>query len=254
MSRDNSLLRTALSARGLLAFVAAVSAATACVFLGIWQWDRTEDILAAERAATSDPVNITALLNEDGTWDNRNIGRAVTLDGAFTDDEVLIPNREFDGQRGTWTVTRFELADGRSVAVTRGFLPDGVLSPPILTLPTQVEGVLHPSEGFYEGANQPGSIVTVDAAALGDAWGVPLIPGYVMLQEQDPSLLAADAPAPVILPPTVQVGDVPFPLQNFVYALQWWVFGAFALAVYVWWLWRETRSTGEVSSAGRFLA
>jgi cytochrome oxidase assembly protein ShyY1 len=82
----------------------------------------------------------------------------------------------------------------------------------------------------------------VDAAALGDVWGTPLVQGFVMLQDQDPSLVAADAPAPVTLPPTVQVGDVAFPLQNFVYALQWWVFGAFALAVYAWWLWRESRA------------
>lgn len=241
MSRGSTLLRTAFSLRGVLALVAACAAAAACVFLGTWQWDRTEDILAAERAAASDPIDITQLLDEDGTWDNRDIGRPVVLTGAFTDDEVLVANREFEGQRGTWTVTRFALDDGRSVAVTRGFLPDGVTSPPILTSPTRVAGVLHPDEQFYEGANVGGVIVTVDAAALGDAWGTPLIPGYVMMQEQDATLLAADAPAPVILPPTVQVDDVPFPLQNFVYAWQWWVFGAFALAVYGWWLWRETR-------------
>jgi len=242
MSRDNSLLRTALAPRGLLALIAALAAAAACIFLGIWQWDRTEDILAAERAASADPVDLTQLLNDDGTWNNRDIGRPVIVNGGFTDDEVLIPNREYQGQRGTWTVTRFALDDGRSIAVTRGFLPDGVVSPPILTNPTLIEGVLHPNEEFYAGANSDGAIVTVDAAALGENWGIPLVQGYVMLQEQDPALLAADAPAPVILPPTVQVGDVAFPLQNFVYAWQWWVFGAFALAVYGWWLWREGRS------------
>lgn len=242
MSRGNSLLRTALTPRGLLALVAALAAATACIFLGIWQWDRTEDILAAERAAAADPIDVVRLLNDDGTWNNRDIGRPVIANGGFTNDEVLIPNREFQGQRGTWTITRFALDDGRSIAVTRGFLPDGVVSPPILTSPTQIEGVLHPNEEFYAGANSDGAIVTVDAAALGNVWGTPLVQGYVMLQEQDPTLLAADAPAPVILPPTVQVGDVAFPLQNFVYAWQWWVFGAFALAVYGWWLWREGRS------------
>lgn len=246
MSRGNSLLRTAFSPRGLLALLAAGAAATACVFLGIWQWERTGDILAAERASASDPVDISELLNDDGTWNNRDIGRPVILEGAFTGDEVLIANRESQGQRGTWTITRFALDDGRSIAVNRGFLPDGISSPAILTSPTQVEGVLHPNEEFYEGANQGGVIVTVDASALGDVWGTSLIPGYVMLQKQDPALLAADAPAPVILPPTVQVGDVAFPLQNFVYAWQWWVFGAFALGVYVWWLWRESppRSSG----------
>ena len=100
--------------------------------------------------------------------------------------------------------------------------------------------MLHPNEAFYEGANED-QIITVDAAALANAWNADLIDGYVMLQEQDPILLAADAPAPVIVPPTVEVGNVPFPLQNFFYAIQWWIFAAFAIFVYGRWLYLDAR-------------
>lgn len=236
----HEIWRTAITPRWLVALVALIAFIAVCIVLGRWQWDRTQDILAAERAAASEPIELAELINDDGTWSNADIGRTVILDGAFTSDELSIPNREYDGQAGTWTITRFELASQGSVAVVRGWLPNETTSPPIRREPTRIEGVLHPNEAFYEGANQE-QIITVDASALASAWGIPLIDGFVMLQEQDPILLAADAPAPVIVPPTVQVGDAPFPLQNFFYAIQWWIFAAFAIVVYARWLYLDSK-------------
>ena len=233
-----ALWRTATSARWLLALVALIAFVVVSIVLGRWQWDRTQDILSAERAAAAEAIALSQLTDDDGTWDNADIGRKVILEGQFTDDELLLPNREYQGDAGTWTITRFQLEDQRSVAVVRGWLPNGVTSPPIRQEPTRVEGVLHPNEAFYEGANES-QIVTVDASALADEWGADLIDGYVMAQELDPVLLAADAPAPVIVPPTVQVGDVAFPLQNFFYAIQWWIFAAFAVFVYGRWLYLD---------------
>ena len=232
------LARTAMRPRWLIALAALVAFIVVCVILGRWQWDRTQDILAAERAAASEPVALMDIVALDGTWNNAEIGRSVILDGAFTDDELLLPNRAYEGQAGTWTITRFELQNGRSVAVVRGWLPTDLQSPPIRQDPTRVEGILHPNEAFYEGANDS-QLTTVEAPALAAEWNTELIDGYVMMQTQDPILLAADAPAPVIVPPTVQVGDVPFPLQNFFYAIQWWIFAAFAVFVYARWLYLD---------------
>lgn len=236
----HDLWRTALTPRWLIAFVALVAFVALCIVLARWQWDRTQDILSAERAAASEPIQLEELVDGEGSWSNADIGRTVILDGEFTGDELLLPNREYQGQAGTWTVTRFELDDGTSVAVVRGWLPNNDVSPPIRIEPTSIRGVLHPNEAFYEGANVS-QIITVDAAALTREWGTPLIDGYVMLQDQDPALLAADAAAPVIVPPTVQVGEVPFPLQNFFYAIQWWIFAAFAIFVYGRWLYLDAR-------------
>lgn len=235
------LWRTAITPRWLLALVALIAFVAVSIVLGRWQWDRTQDILAAERAAAAAPMALDELIDDDGTWPNADIGRKVILEGQFTDDELLLPNREYQGDAGTWTITRFQLQDQRSIAVVRGWLPQDVTSPPIRQDSTRVEGVLHPNEAFYEGANET-QVVTVDASALENEWGTDLIDGYVMLQELDPILLAADAPAPVIVPPTVSVGDVAFPLQNFFYAIQWWIFAAFAVFVYGRWLYLDARS------------
>lgn len=232
--------RTAVTPRWVIALVALIAFIAVCIVLGRWQWDRTQDILAAERAAAAEAIQIVELIDDDGTWSNADIGRTVILEGRFTGDELLLPNREYQGRAGTWTITRFELDDGRSVAVVRGWLRNDEQSPSIRQEPTTIEGVLHPNEAFYEGANQD-RIITVDAPALAGKWGIDLIDGYVMLQAQDPILLAADAPAPVIVPPTVQVGDAPFPLQNFFYAIQWWIFAAFAIFVYGRWLYLDAK-------------
>jgi len=235
------LWRTAITPRWLIALVALIAFIAISIVLGRWQWDRTQDILAAERAAAAEPIQISELINDDDTWNNADIGRTVILDGRFTGDELLLPNREYQGQAGTWTITRFELDNQDSIAVVRGWLPNDEQSPPIRQDPTTIEGVLHPNEAFYEGANLE-QIITVVAPALAEVWNTELIDGYVMLQAQDPILLAADASAPVIVPPTVQVGDAPFPLQNFFYAIQWWIFAAFAIFVYGRWLYLDARS------------
>lgn len=232
------LWRTAITPRWLVALAALIAFIVACIFLGQWQWDRTQDILAAERSAAAEPIAIEELINDDGTWSNADVGRTVILDGSFTGQELKLPNREFQGQSGSWIVTRFDLESGNSVAVMRGLLPADSEAPPTEKAVVQLQGVLHPNEAFYEGANQD-NIVTVDSGAIAPEWGTDLIDGYVMLQDQDSE--DTDPGALVIVPPTVQVGDVPFPLQNFFYAIQWWIFAAFAIFVYGRWLYLDAR-------------
>ncbi len=232
------VMRTAITPRWLVALAALIAFIIACIFLGQWQWDRTQDILAAERSAAAAPIALQELVNDDGTWSNADIGRTVILDGTFTAQELQLPNREFQGQSGSWILTRFDLSSGGSIAVMRGLLPDGSQSTQVDATAVQLEGVLHPNEAFYEGANE-NSIVTVDSAAIADEWGTDLIDGYVMVQRQDPE--PSEPGALVIVAPTVQVGDVPFPLQNFFYAIQWWIFAAFAIFVYARWLYLDAK-------------
>jgi cytochrome oxidase assembly protein ShyY1 len=47
--------------------------------------------------------------------------------------------------------------------------------------------------------------------------------------------------APTAVPATVQTSGVPFPLQNFGYAFQWWVFALFVVFAYVRWLSLDAR-------------
>ncbi|MFM7147082.1 MAG: hypothetical protein ACKOW5_12205, partial [Actinomycetales bacterium] len=86
----------------------------------------------------------------------------------------------------------------------------------------------------------------MNADLIAQRWPGPMRPGIVILQEQQPAL-TSEAPIPIPVVPGVQVS---LPLQNAFYALQWFVFAAFALALWAVWVWREAveRSTDADAS------
>lgn len=235
-----SALRTALRAtsspRGILALVVVVVCVVATILLGRWQWDRTQAILAAERASQAQRVPIAQVLPVDAvSVPAEALGHPVTLSGTWDPTaQVAVTQREVQGRPGVWILTALRLDTGGAVAVLRGGLPTptspGAVPP---TGHVEVEGVIQQEETFYAGATSaPGTVVAL--AGLSTALGTPVLPGYVQLTAQRPSV----TPAPVVLP-APEPPDVPFPLRNFVYALQWWIFGVFAIALFVRWLWRR---------------
>lgn len=250
MSRPTpeSLLRLALTPRWLLAAALLLVFVVAAILLGRWQWERTQNILDAERAAQSQPLPIEQVLPPGSAGVTElpaeAIGRPVIASGEYVPEmQVAVTGRLLGERTGVWIVTGLELADGRVVAVLRGWLPsaqsDGSTAP---TTPVTVSGVLQPDEPFYaDAASEAGTVASIAHDRLADLWSTDLLPGFVALGDQQPP----SAPAPSPVPPTVQTADVAFPLQNFVYAFQWWVFALFAIAVYARWLWLEARRQSE---------
>jgi cytochrome oxidase assembly protein ShyY1 len=219
----------------LLALLALIAVCIGFFFLGKWQWDRTQDILNAERAAIAEPAPISELLDEP--LKPENFGRTVTAVGTFNgSNQVRVLNRLENGdtnaRTGEWIVGELELADGPSIAILRGWVgADSDFTTP--TDPVAISGVIQPNEAFYAGAEPlAATVVVIDSKQLEKLWGNKLVDGFIVLQDQDP--LEVSDPAPV--PPTISTSDVPFPLQNFFYAIQWWVFAAFAVALYIRWI------------------
>ena len=237
------MLRRALTPRWLIAGIALLLLTAIAIQLGRWQWDRTQLILTAERAAVAEAVDVGDLLPDgsyaDGLPDEV-IGRPVTATGVYDGQlQTRVVNRSLDGNAGQWLVTGLRLDDGRTLAVVRGWISDE--ADPATAVPSGdlvVSGVIHPDEEFYSDAvTPPGTTATISSAQLSEAWNTELLPGFVMLSSQSPSV----PPAPLPVPPTVKALDVPFPFQNFFYAIQWWVFAAFGWVVYFRWLWLDTR-------------
>lgn len=235
------MLRRALTPRWLLSALVLIAFTVAAIFLGMWQWDRTQTILASERAALEAPVALSELVTTteaSAVVSNDAIGRKVFVTGTYEPAlQSAVIHRELDGQRGVWLVTGLKQDSGQITAVVRGWVPEtDDAAAAIPAGPVKVTGVLTPSESFYADAkNEPGTVAAIDSARLSKDWGVPLTPGYVMLATQEPTAV----PAPTPVPPTVTTGDVPFPLQNFFYAFQWWVFAVFGWVVYFRWLWLD---------------
>jgi cytochrome oxidase assembly protein ShyY1 len=125
------------------------------------------------------------------------------------------------------------------VPVLRGWIaPGDEAAARVPSSEVRVSGVLQPDEIFYADAPVEGGVVAaISQSSLQQAWGESVPPGYVVLATQDP----VTAPAPLPVPATIQTADVPFPLQNFFYAFQWWIFAAFGVFLYVRWLRIEAR-------------
>jgi surfeit locus 1 family protein len=228
--------RHALTPRWLVALALLVLFIVACIFLGTWQWDRTSNILDAERAANAQAAPISEVLVTE-ELDDATIGRPVTATGTYA-AESTISGRLLGDRVGLWVVSQLVMPDGNSVAVVRGWAPSRA---EITAVQGSVEilGIVHPDEYFYTDApTDAESLVTIGAEQLEQVWGVDLLPGFLVLTEQTPAPVGYPEP----VPPTVQTGDVAFPLQNFFYAIQWWLFALFAVVVYLRWLWMDAKT------------
>jgi len=239
--RNRQVMRLALTPRWLAFAGLTIILVVAAVLLGRWQWDRTQSILAAERAAASQAMPIEqALPPENADLPDEVIGQPVILTGTYEPSmQVAVTNRELAGNPGVWIVTGLRLADGRVAAVLRGWVSTAEeAAAAVPTGPVTVTGVLQPDEPFYaDAASAPGTVASIASGRLSTLWGEPVLPGYVTLTTELPPRDAAPAPVPA----TVQTGNVAFPLQNFVYAFQWWLFALFGIVIFLRWLLLEAR-------------
>ena len=209
-------------------------------FLGKWQWDRTQNILNAERAAAAAIISAREVLGPE--LDPSDFGRTVVASGSYDITHVArIGNRLSGGgdnaNVGQWIVSDFELDTGEHVAVLRGWVPpDGTYSTP--SEEVELRAVVQPNEAFYEDSKQiDGVYAVIDSAVLSSEWGVTLSDGFLVVESEFP----ASPNAPKVVPPTIQTAEVAFPLQNFFYAVQWWIFALFAIALYVRWIMVSSR-------------
>lgn len=233
-----------LSGRTVGLTALAVGLSGLCILGGTWQGSRTRDIIEAERAAASAPIPVLDAASIDD-FPATSVGRPVTAVGEYADDQLLIAQRLSEGRAGDWVMAPL-VVDGTTVAVLRGWVegPDS----PALVVPKGVvslAGALQPFEEFY--AERPrlpdGRLVAVSRDDIEAAWGTPVLSLVLVLSAQSPSV----DPSPVPVPPTVQTGDVPFPLQNAAYTLQWFVFAGFVWVM--WWLWVVRRRPDTVGGA-----
>ena len=207
--------------------------AAAMVVLGVWQLDvyQRQGSEAAVRRATAAPVALAAVAPPGGAVDD-GYGRRVTFSGTYDADlQVLVPTNG-----GYRVLTGLRQADGSVVAVVRGIetTPDQPAPPPGQVTRT---GVLLPSEELSDStaAVPDGQIASVRLPTLAQTWPGPLVNGFVTL-DRDASSAEGLAPTAVDLP------EAQGRLRNGAYALQWWVFAAFALGMSI----RVARDIGRL--------
>lgn len=243
------------------------------VNLGFWQLRRHDEHRAANAetaaALARDPVDLAGLLTAGDLPPDYT---AVTAAGRYVKDaEVLIANRSFGGQAGSWLATPLRLDSasvdgepnpaegspssssgspaGRVVMVVRGWVPRlhvaGVDERPAGPSPglVSVTGLAFASVGGGRiGVTDPGETLEISRPDLDryqEVTGLDPAPVWIRLRAQDPPLGELPIPVP---PPTLSDGP------HLSYAFQWFFFSAGAAAVYGLIL---RRFRGERSAAGR---
>lgn len=230
-------------------------AAGVCGRLGVWQLDRAyeraelaeqHEITEAEAAG---PEGLGVLLPPQSTFPGELVGRQAWVEGEYEPEgQLLVAGRALDGRTGYLVLTPLRVSDdgtgGESwadlsgapvVPVVRGWVPtaDAGAALAVPTGEVRLTAYLQASEAAGPGGLPEGQTDSISSAALANAWGNPIYGGYLVLMESDPAQPATADGGPELLPrPTIEGGNG-VNVQNAFYALQWWIFGAFAVALWV---------------------
>lgn len=242
----------------LLFLVVFVAAALVCVRLGVWQIDRAQERgemsakHEAEEATQASPVELGEVLAPQAGFPGVLVGKRVQVTGEFEPEgQLFVEGRVHDGELGYLVLTPLRVTDdgldGQTWAelsgapvlpVVRGWVPAPDATdyvPPAGSI--DLTGYLQASEAVAMGMVEPGVTDSISAGALTNIWDGPIYSGYLVQSVSEP----AGDPAVLALPrPTIE-GGTGLNLQNLFYAIQWWVFGGFFLALWVRLVRDETR-------------
>ncbi len=216
---------------GLHAFAAV--AVGVCIVAGLWQLGLYDSRQADERAdrGSVPRVQLTEVWGPDEPFVGRLDRRPVLVAGRFAPaaEQVWVTGRELDGRRGAWLVAPVRVdASGASLLVVRGWAPRVTDPPSVPDGPQTVEAVLQPGEaGGAPFDPDERTIEALSIPALTNVIDGDLYSGYAIATST--SVISDLRP---VEPPTPDVSWT-VGLRNLAYALQWWVFGAFAL--FMWW-------------------
>jgi len=228
--------RAATSPRMLGLLLVFLAIAAVCTRLGVWQLDRAVEraqINEAARVAQQQQAPATPLgdlLAPQSTFPGDLVGTKVRVAGTFDGATLLVPGRVGPtGEVGFLVLDRFEVTDdgagaaGGVLPVVRGWVADAAAPPPPPDEVT-VQGFLQARESFERADLPPGQLAAIAPGQLVNLWGGPMYTGYLVVS--DP----VDAGIDQLPPPTLPGGGLN--LQNLAYALQWWIFGGFAVLLW----------------------
>ena len=219
------VLPTLATIVGIVVFVAA----------GNWQRGRMTDKARLrtqlDTASAAAPVALPANPGDWTQWRFRPVSATGTFDARR---QILIDNRVHDGVVGYDVVTPLMLADGRAVLVNRGFVAGGASRAVLPFVPpapgnVTVRGRVNlPPTGYVEFGRE-----------------TPAGPVWQHLDPQRYALASGVAVLPVVVEATAPTGgddalvrDWPAPdfgiEKHWIYMLQWYVFAALALGLWLW--------------------
>lgn len=219
--------------------LAVVLVLLAC-WLGVWQleaWQAQRDLEARDLTGVA-PEPLQDLIGPDDPFPGEEVGHPVELSGTWVPEStVFIEGRQHEGRDGYWVVTPVEVDGGGGAAmyVVRGWSAEPQAPAPAPG-PVTLTAWLQPTEGT----------TAVDPDRSDDV--LPQIRVADLVQYVDQDLYGAfgiaTEPLDGLAPAELEQlpGASAFTgLKNFLYGIQWFVFGAFA--AFIWWRWSRDLAT-----------
>ncbi len=233
------MLRTALQPRWLAILALLIIVLVAFSQLGLWQISRAnssdaQDVLDGQAQVTRVPL--TSVTEPHAPFPSGASNLPVEVAGAYDPSlQFVVPERVLDGQPGWWVVTGLRTDDGAVLPVLRGWVSDPADADTPGSGARIVQGTLAPSESAVPpGEGEPlaaGQLASIDLATLANTWPGDLYNAFIFATDEQPASITDVVPVP---PPSLGAS---VDWGNLGYALQWWVFGGFAIYMY----WRFLR-------------
>lgn len=211
----------------------AIAAVVFCVLMGLWQLGVYDSRRADEQADNRDVPRaaLSRLWGPDEAFAGRLNQRPVTIEGRFAsrDQQVWVTGKRQGDRIGAWLVAPVLVGGGdTALLVVRGWSPSVTALPDVPPGPVALEAMLEPGESGGEAYDpERRTIGSVRIPALTNELPYDLYSGYAISTD--------GAAAGGLEPANPPSSDVSWTvgLRNLAYAVQWWVFGAFA--VFMWW-------------------
>ena len=222
------MLRVVVSRRWLSALAVAAIFALACFYLGRWQWHRHED-----KAARADRINSNYFANPvplskvmprpESPLPRAKEWARVSASGRYAAPSLmLVRNRPNNGVFGYEVVVPLELADGTSLLVDRGWIPNGRNAAEPSTVPATpagqvtVTGWLRLGEPSLKRQPPVGQLASINLAEAREQTGASLYGAYLIMDaEVGPPGEQIERPQALERPDTDEG-------PHLAYALQWW--------------------------------
>ena len=220
--------RVARRPKWIAALLLALGVASIFGLLGQWQLDRSIEQGTIIERNTETVVPLESVATPQSVITSEASGRMVSVECRFVEgDDVVLDNRRTLQGVGQWLVRHCMTKQGNSLAVAVGYAPSGVSANTLPATTGEIVGRYVPTESPQQSDFVAGEISAVAVPELLNLWADPgpVYGGYLVLSEAPEGLSTIGTEAP----PT----ESELNWLNLFYALQWVIFGLFAL--YLWW-------------------
>ena len=233
------VLATLLRPRFWAGHLAMLVAVAIAVGLGVWQLNawHAGRASAARDLVHKPAVPLSHVMTGDSAFPAQDVGQPVQFSGSWLGaGTVYVSNRLHGGASGYWVVTPVLVASpgaGSAMPVVRGWVPKPEAAVP--TGPVEVTGWLQATDGSDTVDENPHDDVVpaLRIASLVEHVDADLYSGYVVARTVSP--VDAATGLATVSPPSSPGVSTFTAVRNLFYAVEWWVFGCFAIFIWVRW-------------------